>query len=173
MADEPGPSRRKRSTLSDRLRWPVVVLLVLLLLAGGAFAVDELRSIGGPDATTVTFVDAEGTELGTVEVTVADTFRQRYTGLSDTESLGPNEGMLFVHDGEARRTYVMRDMAFPIDIVFVGADRQVTAISHAEVEKRPLTKYSGQARWVVEVPYDWTVEHGVEVGDRIRIDEGG
>jgi uncharacterized membrane protein (UPF0127 family) len=172
MGDAPGADHGGPTTLRNRLRWPAVVLLVLLLVAAGAFAVDELRSIGSPDVTTVTFVD-DGDELGTVEVAVADTFQERYTGLSDTESLGPNEGMLFVHDSEGERTYVMRDMAFPIDIVFVGADRRITAIHHAEVEDRPLTQYSGRAKWVVEVPYNWTVEHGVSVGDRIRIDEGG
>ncbi|MFB6352576.1 MAG: DUF192 domain-containing protein [Halobacteriales archaeon] len=167
MPDPPGPR------LPDRLRWPALVLAVLLVVAAGALAYDELSTAGTPDATTVTVVDADGTELGTVEVRVADTVRERYTGLSDTDSLGPNEGMLFVHDAEGRHAYVMRDMAFPIDIVFVGADRRITAIHHAEVEEPPLTRYRGRGKWVLEVPYNWTVEHGVEVGDRIRIQDRG
>ncbi len=149
------------------------MLLVLLLVAAGFLAYDEVRTLGAPEGATVTLVDESGDELGTVRVTVADTFQERYTGLSDTESLGPDEGMLFVHDGEAERTYVMRDMAFPIDIVFIGADRRVNAIHHAEVEEPPLTRYSGQAKWVLEVPYHWTTDHGVAVGDRVRIDLGG
>lgn len=173
MGAAPGPSRPGSPSLRERLRAPAVVLLVLLVVAAAFFAVDELGSAADPDGATVTFVDEEGGELGTVRVTVADTFQERYTGLSDTESLGPDEGMLFVHDGEAQRTYVMRDMAFPIDIVFVDADRRITAIHHAEVEERPLTEYQGRAKWVVEVPYEWTVEHGVSVGDRVRIDRGG
>lgn len=160
---------RVRSLL-EHLRLPAIFLLLLLVIVAGALAVDELRSAGNPDATTVTVLDEAGTELGTVEVTVADTFRERYTGLSDTESLGPNEGMLFVHDGEDTRGYVMRDMAFPIDIVFIDADRRITTIHHAEVEEPPLTRYEGRAKWVLEVRYNWTVEHGVEVGDRVRID---
>ena len=112
----------------------------------------------------------DGTELGAVSVRVADTLGERYTGLSDTESLGPDEGMLFVHGSEGEHAYVMRDMAFPIDIVFVGADREITAIHHAETEEPPLTRYSGTGKWVLEVPYEWTTEHGVEVGDRIRIE---
>ena len=170
MGAAPGPSTRESPSLADRLRVPAVVLLALLLLAGGFLAYDELSSLGGPEGATVTVVDESGAELGTVRVTVADTFQERYTGLSDAESLGPDEGMLFVHDGESERTYVMRDMAFPIDIVFIGADRRVTAVHHAEVEEPPLTQYSGRARWVLEVPYNWTVEHGVSVGDRVRLD---
>ena len=124
----------------------------------------------GPAAPTVTVLDGNGTVLGTVEVRIADDYLERYTGLSDTDSLGPDEGMLFVHDSEGDYAYVMRDMAFPIDIVFIGADRRITAIHHAEVESRPLTRYRGRAKWVLEVPYRWTTDHGVVVGDRVRID---
>ncbi len=174
MGDAPGSRRGADGGrgLRDRLRLPALLLLVLLLVGAGAFAYDEFRSSGDPDAATVTVVDQDGGTLGTVEVTVADTFRERYTGLSETTALGPDEGMLFVHDAEANHSYVMRDMAFPIDIVFIDANRRITAIHHAEVEDPPLTQYSGRGKWVLEVPYNWTVEHGIEVGDRIRITGG-
>jgi uncharacterized membrane protein (UPF0127 family) len=175
MGDAPGPRRGADSGrgLRDRLRVPALLLLVLLLVGAGALAYDEFRSAADPDAATVTVVDQDGGTLGTVEVTVADTFRERYTGLSETTALGPDEGMLFVHDTEANHSYVMRDMAFSIDIVFIDADRRITAIHHAVVESPPLTQYSGRAKWVLEVPYNWTDEHGVGVGDRVRIDLGG
>lgn len=154
----------------DVLRNPVVaVVVVVAVAAGGFFAYDEVSAWGQPDRTTVTVVDEDGTTLGTVEVDVSDTYRERYTGLSDTESLGPDEGMLFVHDEEGEHAYVMREMAFPIDIVFVGANRTITAIHHAETEERPYTRYRGTGKYVIEVPYRWTTEHGVSVGDRIRI----
>ncbi|MFB6360530.1 MAG: DUF192 domain-containing protein [Halobacteriales archaeon] len=174
MADAPGPQQRPEGVrgLRDRLRLPALVLLVLLLVGAGAVAYDEFQSSGDPNAATVTVVDQDGGTLGTVEVTVADTFRERYTGLSEATALGPDEGMLFVHDAEANHSYVMRDMAFPIDIVFIDADRRITAIHHAEVEDPPLTQYSGRAKWVLEVPYNWTTDHGVIVGDRVRIDLG-
>ena len=80
--------------------------------------------------------------------------------------------MLFVHGDAGNYAYVMRDMAFPIDIVFIGPDRHITTIHHAEVEEPPLTRYRGYARWVLEVPYRWTDRHGVAVGDRVRNDPG-
>ena len=155
------------------LRAAVAVLLAVAGIAGGFVAFDELSALDAPDRTTVTVVDEDGSTLGAVEVRVADTFRERYTGLSDTESLGPNEGMLFVHDAEGEYAYVMRDMAFPIDIVFVGANRTITAVHHAETEERPLTRYRGTGRYVLEVPYGWTTEHGVRAGDRVRIEWSG
>ena len=147
----------------------LAVVVVLALAVGGYFAYDEASAWGQPERTTVTVVDENDASLGTVEVRVSDTFRERYTGLSNTESLGPNEGMLFVHDGEGEHAYVMRDMAFPIDIVFVDANRTITAIHHAETESRPYTRYRGHGKYVLEVSYEWTTDHGVEVGDRIEI----
>ena len=159
-----------RSARLGALRAPAIALVVVLALALGALAVDEFRTADDPDRTTVVVTDEDGTRLGAVEVRVADTFRERYVGLSDTTSLGPDEGMLFVHDSVGNYSYVMRDMAFPIDIVFVGPDGTITAIHHAEVEQRPLTPYSGRGRGVLEVPYHWTTDHGVTVGDRVTIE---
>lgn len=145
------------------------VLAGLVLTAAG-IGITEFRDGTVADRTQVTVVDESGVELAKAEVRVADTFNERYTGLSDTEALGENEGMLFVHDTEGQYTYVMRDMAFPIDIVFIDADRRITAIYHAEVEDRPLTEYTGRGKWVLEVPYRWTERHGIEPGHRIIIE---
>jgi uncharacterized membrane protein (UPF0127 family) len=124
------------------------------------------------DTTTVVLLDANGTELATVDAWVADTFAKRYTGLSDTESLESGQGMLFVFDGEGDRAFVMRDMAFPLDMVFVDAEGTITAIHHAPVDSDgDLTQYSGRAKYVLEVPMGYTNRTGVEVGDRMRIED--
>ena len=124
------------------------------------------------ETTTVVLVDTNGTELATVDAWVADTWPKQYTGLSDTETLNDGQGMLFVFDGEGDRSFVMRDMAFPLDMVFVAADGTITTIHHAPVESDgDLTQYTGRAKFVLEVPIGYTNETGVEVGDRIRIED--
>jgi len=131
---------------------------------------------GGYDWRTVTLHDAEtGERLATVDVRLADTGEKRYTGLSDTEALGSDEGMLFVHPAEGNYTYVMRRMAFPLDIVFVSDAGNVTTIHHAPLpstdDSGDLLPYRGYGRYVLEVPLDYTTEHDVEVGDYIRVHE--
>jgi hypothetical protein len=124
------------------------------------------------DTATVVLLDTNGTELATVEAWVADTWPKQYTGLSDTDALDDGQGMLFVFDGESDRAFVMRDMAFPLDMVFVAADGTITTIHHAPVESDgDLTQYTGRAKYVLEVPMGYTNETGVEVGDRMRIEE--
>jgi uncharacterized membrane protein (UPF0127 family) len=141
----------------------------VLVGLGAGLAIDELAA-GYPDRATLTFVDENGSELGTADVRVADSYREKFVGLSTTDTLGPDEGMLFVHGDEGPHTYVMRGMSFPIDIVYVAGDGEVSEIYHAEVEERPLTRYRGNGTRVIELPYDWTVRHDVSVGDRVEID---
>jgi uncharacterized membrane protein (UPF0127 family) len=123
------------------------------------------------DTATVVLLDTNGTELATVDAWVADTWPKQYTGLSDTGALDDGQGMLFVFDGESDRAFVMRDMAFPLDMVFVAANGTITTIHHAPVESDgDLTQYTGRAKYVLEVPMGYTNETGVEVGDRMRIE---
>jgi len=149
----------------------VVAVLVTLAILFGTGLAYELAAPDEYDRTTVTVRDANGTRLATVEARVADSFAARYVGLSDTDSLPDGEGMLFVHGGEGEQTYVMRGMSFPLDIVFIGAEGRITTIHHAptpeETPESDLRRYSGRAKWVLEVPRGWTNATGVDEGDRI------
>lgn len=125
----------------------------------------------GYETATVVLLDRNGTELARVDAWVADTFSKQYTGLSDTSALEDGQGMLFVFDSEDDRAFVMRDMAFPLDMVFVDANGTITAIHHAPLESDgDLTRYRGQAKYVLEVPMGYTNRTGIEVGDRMRIE---
>ena len=150
----------------DRRRL-ALLLTAVLVVAGAAYVVESTND----ERTTVTFTDENGTKLASADVAVSDTFPERYTGLSDTDSLGPNEGMLFVHPSEGNHTYVMREMAFPIDIVFVAADGTITAIHHAELPEdgEELQGYRGRGKYVVELPYEFTTRSGITIGDTVQI----
>jgi uncharacterized membrane protein (UPF0127 family) len=143
----------------------------LALLGLVAVAANPALLITGYETTTVEAVDGEtGESLATVEARVADGFIKRYVGLSATDELDEGEGMLFVHEDADERAYVMREMAFGLDIVFVAPDGTITTIHEAEPESRPLTRYRGTGRYVLEVPRGWSERNGVEPGDRIVVD---
>ncbi len=134
----------------------------------------ETASDDGYDRTEVVAYDANGTRLGTVEVRVAESFQQKYTGLSDTESLSEDEGMLFPYPQEDERTFVMRGMSFGIDIIYIDSEGRVTEIHHApeppEDEDGEQYEYPGCGQYVLEVSYNWTTRHDVDVGDRFIIE---
>ena len=155
----------------NRRHLVAVAGLLLAALVVVAWANPALLIVGYEEATgTVTDADS-GATLATVDARVADGPVKQYVGLSATASLGPDEGMLFVHDEPAERAYVMREMAFAIDILFVSADGEVTEIHRgAEPEEPPYTRYEGEGLYVLEVRAGYADEHGIEVGDEVRID---
>lgn len=173
-------------------RWVHAVVLVslafLLTTAGCTFGpVDDdtgPTSTPTPDSwnghdsyetTTVTAVDGEtGAELGAVTAAIADNASLRYTGLSETDAMPTDRGMLFVYSSPRDLTYVMRNMSFGLDIVFVAENRTITAIHHAPApgsgEDGESQRYSGHGQYVLEVNRNWTTDHGVEAGDRLEFE---
>ena len=152
----------------NRRRLTVVGLVVAIALVLAAAAANPGVLIAGYETTTDDAVDGEtGASLATADVRIADSTLKRYVGLSSTDELAADEGMLFVHDEPDEYAYVMRNMAFPIDILFVAPDGTVTEIHEAEPESRPLTEYRGTGQYVLEMPRGWSDRNGVEPGDRL------
>lgn len=159
--------------MNRRLVGVAAGLALIVLVAVAAAAANPALLIAGYETTTVEAVDGEtGESLATVEARVADGFVKRYVGLSATAELDADEGMLFVHDDAAERAYVMREMSFGLDIVFVAPNGTVTTVHEAEPESAPLTRYRGTGRYVLEVPRGWSERNGVEPGDQIVFDCG-
>ena len=157
--------------MNRRLLGVAVGLALCVLVAAAAVAANPALLITGYETTTVEAVDGDtGETLATVEVRVADGPVKQYVGLSATDDLDDGEGMLFVHDDEGERAYVMREMAFALDIVFVASDGTVTAVHEAEPESPPLTRYRGTGQYVLEVPRGWSERNDVDPGDRIVVD---
>jgi uncharacterized membrane protein (UPF0127 family) len=115
--------------------------------------------------------------LATVDVRLAESYEEKYTGLSDTPTLRNGTGMLFVYEEADRRTFVMREMDYPLDIVFVGADGRINAIRQAPApgpnQDGNDIQRSGRAKWILEVPCGWMAARNVTEGDRIVIDREG
>jgi uncharacterized membrane protein (UPF0127 family) len=128
----------------------------------------------GYETREVVVETPDGDALGSVTAAIADTDDLRRTGLSDTESLPEDRGMLFVHGSVRNRTYWMREMDFGIDIVFADAEGAITAIHHAPApgpdEDGTDQTYGGHGKYVLEVAYRWTEERGVSVGDVLVFD---
>ena len=136
-------------------------------------AAAETTAAAFPDheTTEVTVTTPEGDELGAVTAAIADTRDLRYTGLSDTEALPEDRGMLFVYDEVDDHTYVMREMDFAVDIIYADDEGVITRIHHAPEpgpdEDGESRRYPGRGQYVLEVTYEWTTERGVEEGDML------
>lgn len=142
-----------------------------LVIAGGLFVLIGagliLVSLGllppTPNSYTSTTVTVEtDTETHSVTARVADTSVKRFIGLSRTDSLAEDEGMIFVHSEPGEYAYEMRNMAFGIDIVFIDESGCITSVESAPADAS--TKYRGYGKWVLEAPYGWADRHDISAG---------
>ena len=157
-----GNIRRKLSLPS------LILLTILVILLAVAILFTFHGSAQSPTATVV-FFDTSETILAQAELQISDTMITRYIGLSQTTFLGKNQGMLFVHPSETNHVYVMRNMSFPIDIIFIDSQGTIVSIHHAHPELPPYTPYEGLSKWVIELPYNWTLDHNISPGDTVHI----
>jgi uncharacterized membrane protein (UPF0127 family) len=145
-----------------------LVALVFLVVAAWLVVAPPLALVdpGTYDRATLTVYDADGEKRATIDVRVADTRAKRRVGLSRTDALANDTGMLFVHPDAGTHTYVMRNMSFPLDIVFVAPNGTITEIHHAPVDGG---SYDGRGQYVLEVRRGWTTETGVGTGGIVEI----
>lgn len=60
-----------------------------------------------------------------IALELASSSNKRYQGLSNRNSLCHNCGMLFVFEEPRNASFVMRDMNFPLDIIFIRDDKVI------------------------------------------------
>jgi len=113
-----------------------------------------------------------------LRVQVVRTTAEQIRGLSYREQLPSDAAMLFVYQSPEQLNFVMREMRFPIDIVWIRAG-VVVGISPnlppapAGIAERELTLYPAPepVDWVLEVNAGWSARHGIEIGDLVRWDK--
>jgi len=87
-------------------------------------------------------------------VSIADSDEERTQGLSGTASLKPQEGMLFLFPQADYHPFWMREMRFPIDIIWIDSSWHVVGITkEARPESYPSLFYPpAPIKYVLEVP---------------------
>ncbi len=121
------------------------------------------------EETDVSVTTPDGEELGEVTAAIADTSELQTLGLSDTDELPEDRGMIFINSSEQELRFIMPDMSFGIDIVYADSEGVITGIHHAPQpgpdEDGSEQGYPGYGQYVLEVNYEWTAERGIEEGD--------
>jgi uncharacterized membrane protein (UPF0127 family) len=89
-------------------------------------------------------------------VDVADTPIKIAKGLAGRGTIKPNEGMLFTFRSPSFKTFWMRNMLVPIDIIWVR-DNQVVGVE-ADVPPQPGALLGQLRRYRSPVPVDYVLE---------------
>ena len=134
-------------------------IIVILLLSGCAQKENNLEK----NKT----VKINGHEI-TVEI--ADTPESQFQGLSGRKILCADCGMLFVFSDKKERTFVMRNMNFPLDIIFIDGVQIVKIDKNLPPEGAvPKNFYSSgvQVDFVLEVNGGLAGKNDIKVGDKV------
>jgi len=138
-------------------------------------------AIGGPtsedlkkeadDDIRLQFIDKEGNVKAEASVEIADTPVKRRMGLSKRAFLPQGRGMFFDKAG----AYWMKDVNFPLDILFLDKQGAVLERQHMPQVQEPdplkplYVSTSEKAAHALELPAGWCTKHGVQVGDTVRV----
>ena len=137
---------------------PILLLVAVVLTACGDDGAD-VEPTAVPAATlppqlashTITTIEIDGEPW---RVAVADTATLRSAGLMGVQDLGSLDGMLFVFEDAAERSFWMKDTLIPLDIAFFTDTGVLVSVAQMEPcdpgATCPSYVSDGPARFAVE-----------------------
>jgi uncharacterized membrane protein (UPF0127 family) len=106
------------------------------------------------------------------QLEIADSASEKYKGLSNRNYLCGNCAMLFLFEEKKERTFVMREMMIPIDILFIDNGIIKDIYRNLEPEGKDYNNYyksSGAVDKVLEINANYSDKYNINVGDKIII----
>ncbi|OGG36778.1 hypothetical protein A2110_01050 [Candidatus Jorgensenbacteria bacterium GWA1_54_12] len=105
-----------------------------------------------------------------IELIPAVTAAEKMRGLSGRAELPENHGMLFVYNRPGRYGFWMKDMRFPIDIIWLSKGFTIVDITpHISPDSFPkVFRPKEPAQYVLEVNADFAEKHHLSIGDSLK-----
>ena len=108
---------------------------------------------------------------GVITIEIVDTPAERQLGLSGRSSIGENEGMMFVFETVSMNNcFWMKDMQFPIDMIWLDEDREVITVERS-VEPISFPESfcpESSAKYGLEIQANRADELGIVPGETVR-----
>lgn len=113
----------------------------------------------------------------TFTLSIARSQKEKETGLSETKLLSEDQGMIFIFDKSDYYSFWMKNMKFPIDIIYINNDAIVTIIKNAQTVKpqdNPTVYSSTQpADKVLEIQAGLSEKYKFKEGDSVKYENLG
>ncbi|OGJ21941.1 hypothetical protein A3K73_04825 [Candidatus Pacearchaeota archaeon RBG_13_36_9] len=143
-------------------KWNWIIVLIVVLLLVIIFvprnSEEKINSI------SVSF------ENVSINAEIADTPEKIERGLMYRESLGKNEGMLFIFWEEKETNFWMKNTLIPLDMIFLNKDGEIVNIVENAVpcNSSNCILYLSEVpvKYVIEVNAGFVKENEIEVGER-------
>ncbi len=154
----------------------ICVVLMALSIGQGAWvsahAKSKLIQVITPtepsyERDIITIQRQNGTEI-TFDVELAITEQQHQYGLMNREELPEDEGMIFIFEKEAMRSFWMRNTLVPLDIAFISKDGTIHHIHHSAnpLDETRITS-AAPSLAVLEILGGTSEKVNLKIGDRV------
>lgn len=125
--------------------------------------------LNGKKSTRVTVNDQK------FNVTVAKTDKEQQVGLSNRKQIAKNQGMLFVFKDPDYYSFWMKEMEFPIDIIYINGNKVTTVIDSAKPpssSSEQLTIFQPEDRSdkVLEINAGLAQKYNIKKGITVKIE---
>lgn len=140
----------------------IIVIIFVLVTVVCLFFIKNQNQI----SSKINFVKIAGQDI---KVDLALTSQSQEQGLSGRAYLKENEGMLFGFEKPAVYYFWMKDMNFPIDMIWIGDDSRVMYIKKdARPDSYPEAFGPKQnAKYVLEVVSGFSEKNNLKEGDSV------
>ncbi|RJQ36045.1 DUF192 domain-containing protein [Candidatus Microgenomates bacterium] len=149
----------------------ILGLFALLFIAAIGIMLFQNYSKNNPSLFTNILAKKPTAIIGkqTFNITVAKSQKEKEIGLSSKKSLLQNEGMIFPFEKEDYYTFWMKDMKFPIDMIFLKKNKVVTIFSDV---KPPKSENENLIIFRPEEPSDTVLELNAGIAKKYNLKKG-
>jgi uncharacterized protein len=154
----------------------LLILAILVVVILGLYFIQKYSKNGilpiGNNIPTVTIGN------NSFKVSIAASGKDQEIGLSETNSIAANQGMIFLFKVPGYYSFWMKNMKFPIDILYINNDTIVTIINDAKAPKNSaesLTIYAPTqpADKVLEIQAGLSNKYHFKNGDKVKYENIG
>ena len=163
------------------MRWKILAAVCMLVLSIGAYAAlsqnTTRETATNQNHGQLEQLPRQASSIGEARLSlyVATNSAQTTKGLSDSAELPAGTGMLFYLPSRSRLGFWMKDMNYPIDMLWLDSRRQVV---HLEPSVSPDT-YPQSFSNPVDKPAEYVLElnngdverYGISLGDELKLHE--
>ena len=104
----------------------------------------------------------------TLDIEIADTEYETQTGLMYRSSMKTNQGMLFVFDDVAPRSFYMKNTKIPLDLIFIDGNNKIVSFQkNAKPFDESSLPSNAPAKYVLEINAGLVNTWQLTVGDSI------
>lgn len=156
----------------------VLIFYALLVVAVVIFAITKgtnLLHFNSAGSTKSASANATATVNGTAyKLIIAKSDAEKQKGLSGRNDLAKDTGMLFIFDKKDKYGFWMRDMKFPIDIIWINDDKIVDFVENAPAASNGqspanliIYRPGAEANYVLEVNAREITKQKIKKGDTV------